>query len=349
MAPMGDIRMLMLTDGSRDNASARVRAILYIPCLEQKGFHIKLIPRVPEKSPHFIYRFCLFPVLKRWYHLKRIFAIRFLPWDIVIIQRTFLKESYLRLLKKRNTSIIYDFDDAIYINAKKPLSRNKTALMIKYADEVIVSTEFLKDFCNSNHKEPVIIPSPVETDRIEPSVKPSDHILTIGWIGSIWTTGFLGIVENALKRLAKTHSFVFLTVGAKTDFRIEGINHVSRPWTFEEENNLLAEMDIGIMPLPDTDFARSKGGYKLFQYMSAGIPCVASPVGINSQIIKPGMNGHLASDENEWYSSLEKLINDPLQRAELGKNGRKEVLELYSREVCFEKLQKIVCALLGPV
>jgi glycosyltransferase involved in cell wall biosynthesis len=336
------IQMLVLTDGNIDNASSRIRAIQYIPYLQQQAIDVSLIPRIPKKSYGLIYRYCLFPLLKRWYYLKRIFSIRFRYWDIVFIQRTFIQERFLKLIKMRNTLILFDFDDAIYFNPQKPSNRKKTEIMIRYADEVIVSTEFLKDFCLENRKNPVIIPSPVETDRIKPSVKSTDHMLTIGWMGSVWTTEFLKIVENPLKKLAKTYSFIFLTVGAKSDYKIEGIVHESKKWSFEEENNHIAEMDIGIMPLPDTEYTRSKGGYKLFQYMSGGIPCVASPVGINSHIIRPGVNGYLASTENEWFVQLEKLIIDPSLRSELGNNGRKDAIELYSKEVCFEKLLKSI-------
>jgi len=94
--------------------------------------------------------------------------------------------------------------------------------------------------------------------------------------------------------------------------------------------------------LPDTDWTRMKGGYKLLQYMSAGIPCVASPVGINQSIVKPGENGFLASSEEEWYLTLEKLITDRELRIRLGSNGRRDAIELYSREVCFDKLLKII-------
>lgn len=334
--------MLMLTDGNIDNASSRIRAIQYIPYLQQNHIHVSLIPRVPEKSSKLIWRFCFFPLLKRWYYCRRKCAIRVQQWDIAFIQRTFIGESELKRLKRKKVRIIYDFDDAIYINQQKPLNREKTATMIKYADKVIVSTEFLRDFCVENHKNPVIIPTPVETDRIKPSVKSLDSITTIGWIGSVWTTGFLGIIENPLKRLAKKYSFRFLTIGAKPDYQIEGINHVSKPWSFNKENEHIGEMDIGIMPLPDTDFARSKGGYKLIQYMSGGIPCVASAVGINSSMIRNGINGFLAASEDEWFDHLEKLIKDPALRSELGNNGRKDAIELYSREVCFEKLMKVI-------
>jgi len=335
-------RMLLLTDGNIDNASSRIRAMQYIPYLRQNNIEVFLIPRIPEKSNKLIWRFCFFPLLKRWYSLKRLFAIEFKHWDYVFIQRTFIGESLLKLLKKRNIPVFYDFDDAIYINPVRPSNRERTATMIKYADEVIVSTDFLEDFCIGNDKNPVIIPSPIETDRIKPAVKASHRIPTIGWIGSVWTTGFLDVVENPLKRLAKTHSFRFLTVGAKSGYRIDGIEYDSKPWSLNEENERIGEMDIGIMPLPDTEYARSKGGYKLLQYMSGGIPCVASPVGINSSIIRPGVNGYLASTEDEWFEILEKLLNDPELRSQLGNQGRTDAIELYSREVCFEKLMKVI-------
>ncbi|NEW80896.1 MAG: glycosyltransferase family 4 protein, partial [Mariniphaga sp.] len=148
--------------------------------------------------------------------------------------------------------------------------------------------------------------------------------------------------EKPLQRLAEKYTFRFLTVGARPDYKILGINHVAKAWIFEDENENIGQMDIGLMPLPDTDWTRMKGGYKLLQYMSAGIPCVASPVGINQSIVKVGQNGFLASSEEEWYSELEKLITDTELHIRLGINGRRDAIELYSRKVCFEKLLKII-------
>ena len=153
---------------------------------------------------------------------------------------------------------------------------------------------------------------------------------------------FLAVVEKPLQKLAVKYSFRFLTVGAASDYSIAGVDHEPLPWFFENENNDLGQMDIGIMPLPDTDFARMKGGYKLLQYFSVGIPCVASPVGINQTIVKQGENGFLASNDEEWYNILEKLIVDPQLRTSLGKNGRNEAIEFYSRGVCFHKLLSVV-------
>jgi len=330
--------MLMLTDGNSDNASTRIRALQYIPFFEAHGYSVTHIPRVPQRPSNLVSKYTVFPVLKRWYSLKIVLAILFGKWELVFIQRIFISEYLLKSLNKHSISIVYDFDDAIYINPKRPENREKTANMVRYANKVFVSTEYLDEFCLGYGQIPVIIPSPVETDRIRPFEKQKDQILTIGWIGSQWTSSFLELIEKPLQRLAGKYTFRFLTVGARSDYKILGINHIAKPWVFEDENENIGLMDIGLMPLPDTDWTRMKGGYKLLQYMSAGIPCVASPVGINQSIVKPGENGFLASTEVEWYMTLEKLICDRELRTKLGANGRRDAIELYSREVCFETL-----------
>jgi len=342
MKPKKRKRMLMLTDGNLDNASARIRAIQYVPFFKKQGFKVSHIPRIPLKPSTSIDKYFTFPLLKRCYNLKMILAILFGKWEIVYIQRFFVKEYLLKHLNKREIPIIYDFDDAIYINERCPDDRLAAINMIRSASKVIISTDYLQAFCVQNGKTAEVINTPVETDRIRPTVKSPEHLLTIGWIGSPWTSGFLEIVEKPLQRLAQKYTFCFLTIGAKPDYNIEGINHVARPWTFDNENKDLGNMDIGIMPLPDTDYAGMKGGYKLILYMSAGIACVASPVGINQMIIEPGENGFLASDAEEWYEKLEILIKDSAFRTQLGATGRHHAIELYSREVCFKKLLHII-------
>lgn len=338
-------RIAMLTDGNVDNASSRIRAIQYIPYFHTIGYKTTLIPRVPKKSANPLWRFFFFPLFKRWFYLKRMVLLYFFSWDLIFVQRTFLSENLLKSIHNRKIPLVYDFDDAIYINTKKPENSGKTAVMIQYASKVVASTDYLKEFCAQNGKDPEIIPSPVEVDRIIPSKKTLSDRVTIGWMGSAWTSDFLKIIERPLQILAEKYSFRFLTVGTKSGFRIEGINHESKEWAFDDENACIGEMDIGVMPLPDTEWSRSKGGYKLLQYMAGGIPCVASPVGINSSIIKPGINGFLASTEEEWVGSLEKLITNRDLRNELGRQGRKEAVQFYSREVCFEKLSRVIAGL----
>lgn len=79
------------------------------------------------------------------------------------------------------------------------------------------------------------------------------------------------------------------------------------------------------MPLSDTPCARGKCGYKLIQYMACGLPVIASPVGINADIVEDGVNGFLANTPNDWRYALTTLLRDPDLRARMGAAGRAKI------------------------
>ncbi|HCI54989.1 MAG TPA: glycosyltransferase [Bacteroidales bacterium] len=335
-------RMLMLTDGSFDQASARVRAILYIPMFKESGINVCHIPRIPLKPHSLFSKYFTFPLVKRFLWIKRAFFLIFRKWDIIFIQRTFISEWMLSKIKKR-AFIIYDFDDALYLQGNRRRNAEKTALMIKYADSVVVSTDYLNTFVMQFNKKATIIPSPVETERIFPQVNKVQHeIPVVGWAGSEWTVEYITKIESALQKLANEITFKFLIVGANSSFSISGVDCTVRPWSFERECDDLNEMDVGIMPLPDDEFAKAKGGYKLYLYMAAGIPCVASPVGINNIIIRHGENGFLADSEKEWIDSLRILLTDAKLRKTMGRTGREYAMKYYDRKICFMSIMEII-------
>jgi glycosyltransferase involved in cell wall biosynthesis len=273
--------------------------------------------------------------------MKRYFELLFLNWDVIYIQRLFIPEFVLKIITRRSR-VIFDFDDAIYINNHNKSANEKAGNMVKYADQIIISTTWLNNFCLSFGKNASVIPTPVETEQIKPIPKIKGKLPVIGWIGSSWTTSYLKLIEPVLQKLGKEIDFEFRTVGAKPGYIIEGINHKNIHWEPGIEAKALATIDIGVMPLPDEDYARAKGGYKLYLYMAAGIPCVASPVGVNKNIINEGENGYLAASESEWLHSLKLLLNDNDLRNRLGVNGRQQAEELYDRKVCFSQLIKII-------
>ncbi len=111
------------------------------------------------------------------------------------------------------------------------------------------------------------------------------------------------------------------------------------PWTLQSEVEILRQFDIGIMPLPaDDKWAASKAGYKLLQYMATAIPCVASPVGANQELVQHGVNGYLAGSDAEWESALARLIESKQLRLQMGRAGRKLAEESYSHQVAALKL-----------
>ena len=104
----------------------------------------------------------------------------------------------------------------------------------------------------------------------------------------------------------------------------------------------LNRLDTGIMPLPDTHWERDKSGFKLIQYMACGLPVVASPVGINKEIVEHGVNGFLASSTEEWVKYLGILKGDPELCRTMGVAGRGIVEGKYSLEMVAPKLVSIL-------
>ena len=112
-----------------------------------------------------------------------------------------------------------------------------------------------------------------------------------------------------------------------------GLPMDSLPWAEATESEDIARLDIGIMPLVDAPFERGKCGYKLIQYMACGLPVVASPVGVNRQIVEHGVNGFLADTPEAWATALRTLCHDPALRARMGAAGRRKVEQQYCLHV----------------
>lgn len=336
------LRLLMLTFGDWDHASSRERAVKYQPLLEANGkYQIYWIPRVPPRPKNLMNKI-FFPFAKRFLAIKRTIVLIFGNWDVIFIQRLFLARWVLRILKYRRIPIIYDFDDAIYLDRPgQPRNQVQTISMIKSAAQVIVSSSELAPFCSEHGCNPVVIPTPVDPDRIQPrQIDHGEDVLTIGWIGSPWTTPYLYGIASALKKVVQTRKIKLLLVGADPEFKLDGIPVIYESWRYEREPELLQKMSVGIMPLPDDEWARGKGGYKLLLYMSAGLAVVASPVGVNNEIVAHGESGFLAATVDDWIKYLLQLCDDPALRQQMGKAGREIVMKRFSRAVCFEKLQR---------
>jgi glycosyltransferase involved in cell wall biosynthesis len=160
--------------------------------------------------------------------------------------------------------------------------------------------------------------------------------LVIGWTGTHSTSAYLEGIYSALETLNKKYNFKFLVISNKQPSRQLAVDSWQE-WQKETEIEDLDQIDIGIMPMPDNDWTRGKCGFKALQFMALGKPVVASPVGVNTEIIQDGVNGFLASAEEEWVEKLSRLIEDPELRERLGKAGRKTVVERYSVEANKEK------------
>lgn len=234
--------------------------------------------------------------------------------------------------------IIYDFDDAIWIRTSS--EANPLAALIKctwkvknicsYCQVVSAGNEFLANYARQYCKDVRVIPTVVDTDNVHNQLKyQSGKPLVIGWTGTFTNLKYLDIVAPAIKRLQELYNIDFVIISNK-DPEICELRHSYIKWNAETEISDLIKFNIGIMPLEDTDIEKGKCAFKAIQYMGLGIPAVVSPVGTNCEVVKNGVTGFWAKDENEWYDKLELLIKDDERRSTMGVLSRNEIIERFS-------------------
>jgi glycosyltransferase involved in cell wall biosynthesis len=174
------------------------------------------------------------------------------------------------------------------------------------------------------------LPTVVDSLRYVPREPGKEgRAVVLGWIGSPATAHYLHALAPVVERLQLRHEIRAVAVGARVD-QVAGTPFQAVAWSEAQESALLAGFDIGIMPLPDAPWERGKCGYKLIQYMACAVPVVASPVGVNREIVQPGVNGELAEGADAWEAALSRLIADPELRQRMGSEGRRRVEDWYS-------------------
>jgi glycosyltransferase involved in cell wall biosynthesis len=158
----------------------------------------------------------------------------------------------------------------------------------------------------------------------------SGKAITLGWTGTHSTLKYLEPLVPVLQKLESTYPHFRLVVIADKRPSLAVQSLIFLPWLKDREIEDLLQFDIGIMPLSDDVWTRGKCGFKALQYMALGIPAVASPVGVNKEIIDQGVNGFLCATEEEWFIHLKSLINHPTLREQIGQQGRRKVIDHYS-------------------
>jgi glycosyltransferase involved in cell wall biosynthesis len=164
--------------------------------------------------------------------------------------------------------------------------------------------------------------------------------LRIVWIGSPSTAYYLKALADPLRQLAARSPFVLRVIGASVELPGVVVEHVD--WRETTEVRSIAECDIGVMPLADSPWERGKCGYKLIQYMACGLPVVASPIGVNVDIVTEGVNGFLADGSEQWVAALERLLIQEDLRCSLGEQGRRRVESTYSLQVTAPMLANLL-------
>ncbi|MBK8809912.1 MAG: glycosyltransferase [Acidobacteria bacterium] len=260
-----------------------------------------------------------------------------------------------RLVARSGVPMVFDFDDAVFLAYKSPTNGylsylkfpGKTQTIIKCSAHVMAGNEFLADYSRRFNHNVTIIPTTIDTQKYRVVEKPTNlDQLTVGWSGSFSTVQHLDTIRDVLQELSREKDFRLRVIGTGS-YEIEGINAEAVPWRSETEISDLSHIDIGIMPLPDDAWSKGKCGLKALQYMALGIPTICSPVGVNSTIIKDGINGFLAASKTEWVEKLKRLLDSRELRLRLGREGRRTVEQEYSAHVQAPRVAELFKTVVG--
>jgi len=261
--------------------------------------------------------------------LRRITQLgRLATADLVIIERESFPyaPALIEAWLARHGGYVLELDDAIYLARGR---RHKYDAMVRRARAIIVGNAELARYASRHNADVTVVPTVIDTTCY--AAKPSYALGApprLGWVGLPFNFFHLASISPSLRRAHDELGAQLVVVSSRPPRLPLPFDFV--PWQEASEAEHIAAFDVGLMPLVDSAFARGKCGLKLLQYMAAGVPAVASPVGVNAEIVQHDKNGLLARDGNEWLAAVRLLLADEPLRARLGKAARLRVETDYS-------------------
>ena len=350
------MKILLLSKYSRKGASSRLRSLQYLPYLESNGFQITVSSLFDDQYLDQLYRQGKrVPLRMVMLYLRRVLVIlSAFRYDLIWIEKEifpYMPAIAERLLKWFGRRYIVDYDDAIFhkydLSEKTFLRRilgRKIDVVMQHADCVLAGNSYLAARAKSAGAVRVeTLPTVVDTMRYTPKVPSLPARLVVGWIGSPITQKFVVDIAETLTEMCQIHNARLVLIGATADIamKFSGLDAEIIPWSEQREADMIAQLDIGIMPLLDGLWERGKCGYKLIQYMACGVPVIASPVGVNVDIVCRSQCGLLAGTVAEWKVALSQLLESPAQRDQMGRSGVQAVQNKYSLQVQAPFLSRI--------
>ena len=260
--------------------------------------------------------------------------------DLLVLAKMNLGLGEARRLRRLARRIALDLDDAIYLRQPRRVGDAADVSCIRLArfgrtcdacDLVTAGNERLAAMAARWNRRVAVVPTTVEVPPAPPPAA-ARRPHTLVWIGLPHNLPYLDLVRPALARLARRHPDLRLRVvsSAWPDWPEVPVERVA--WSPETEADSLATAGIGLMPLTDDAWSRGKCSFKLLQYMAQALPCVASPVGTNVDVVQHGETGFLASSPSSWEEALARLLTDESLAHDMGQSGFEHVRRSWSRE-----------------
>ena len=361
------IEILALSPIPEEAAGARFRLYQYLPRLEAEGFRVTVHPFFTNEFFRIVYQRGRSALKARLFVAQTLarlkLVVRRARYDMFLVYREAfpIGPPVIERLLSRSTgrALVYDFDDAIFLPNASDANRligvlkypQKVSRIVRASTQVIVGNATLAKYARQYHDTVTIIPTCVDTTQFIPRVasqaRTASARVRVGWIGSHSTVKYLGGLLPTLAAVASRQPMTLHVVGSPGPLVADGLDIEQETWTLEQEVAHFQSCDIGVYPLWDDAWGQGKSGFKAIQFMACGVPVVASPVGVTTEIIEDGVNGFLAATPQEWVGKLGWLMADPALRRRMGAAGRETVEQRYSLSVNAPRLVQVLRAALA--
>lgn len=259
--------------------------------------------------------------------------------DVIVLQRVSYSKIIpaIKWIRSKGIAVVIDIDDDLasihpsnvsfkLLHPKDPQYPEHSWVNVQRACEaatlVQVSTPALLPIYAS-HGRGFIVKNCIPKRYLD-----IEHIdsQVFGWPGSVHShPDDPQVIGNAAARLQRD-GFTFRAVG--NGLEVKNVFSLDREPEVAGELDLLtqwpqaiASLGVGVAPLNDTKFNRSKSWLKPLEMAAVGVPCVMSPRAEYAALHKEGV-GYLADKPKQWYSHLKNLLNSESLRKEKSEQGR---------------------------
>lgn len=262
--------------------------------------------------------------------------------DVVLLQRTIIS-GYKTLEPFTKKPRVLDIDDAIFLYRKNGEFIKNIA---QSCDSIVCGNSYLADWFAKYNSNIHIIHTGIDTEKYTPiEKKESQESIYLGWIGTSSNFRYLYNIENSLSQILNNQKKIKLKIISDSEPKFKKINPDSiifKKWSEKIEMNEIQSFDIGIMPLENSEWARGKCSFKMIQYMSCGIPVIASPVGMNRDVLNMGGFGVPAITKEDWIDGIKLLAKSTATRKEYGEVARNIAKSNFSTTLISKQLSTVI-------
>jgi glycosyltransferase involved in cell wall biosynthesis len=275
--------------------------------------------------------------------------------DLLLFSKLKLLLGEREFVARRCHTWVFDVDDAVMF--RKPARhgeppdtawwrRHRFERMVRSCRLVVAASHSLASMVGSEAAHVEVLPTPVELATYPKARLSGQGTVKLVWIGLPANLRYLTDLAPLLRDLARDGLDFELHIICDRLPEMPGVPCRLVPWSDLTAGRDLAACDVGMAPLSDDAWTRGKGAYRSIQYAAAGLPAVASPVGANREVVRPGETGVWASTPQEWRTALERLVCNPVLRRRLGAAARQHA-RAYDRSVLLHRYAAHLVRLLG--